>query len=137
MNRCDPRSCPEPSPRWTTWRRLPSAARKTVTFTEHKAGTLYYINHKQFDHNRIDFRAKLHTVQEWTIKNDSDEVHSFHIHTNDFQVMSINGKRLVNYGLRTPSTSLHAETWSSGSGSSTIRARRSCTVTSSTTRTRG
>jgi hypothetical protein len=78
----------------------PVAARKTVTFTENKAGTLFYINHKQFDHNRIDFRAKLHTVQEWTIKNDSDEVHSFHIHTNDFQVMSINGKPQVNYGLR-------------------------------------
>ncbi|MFF3576815.1 multicopper oxidase family protein [Streptomyces mirabilis] len=76
------------------------AARKTVIFTENKAGTLFYINHKQFDHNRIDFRAKLNTVQEWTIKNDSDEVHSFHIHTNDFQVMSINGEPQVNYGLR-------------------------------------
>ncbi|MEU1442581.1 multicopper oxidase family protein [Streptomyces mirabilis] len=78
----------------------PVAARKTVIFTENKAGTLFYINHKQFDHNRVDFRAKLHTVQEWTIKNDSDEVHSFHIHTNDFQVLGINGKPQVNYGLR-------------------------------------
>ncbi|WP_218171478.1 multicopper oxidase family protein [Streptomyces mirabilis] len=77
-----------------------AAARKTVIFTENKVGTLFYINHKQFDHNRIDFRAKLNTVQEWTIKNDSDEVHSFHIHTNDFQVMSINGEPQVNYGLR-------------------------------------
>lgn len=76
------------------------AARRTVIFTENKAGTLFYINHKLFNHNRIDFRAKLNTVQEWTIKNDSDEVHSFHIHTNDFQVMSINGVPQVNYGLR-------------------------------------
>lgn len=76
------------------------AGRKTVIFTENKAGTLFYINHKQFDHNRIDYRSKLNTVEEWTIKNDSDEVHSFHIHTNDFQVMSINGKPQANYGLR-------------------------------------
>ncbi|MFF1263758.1 MULTISPECIES: multicopper oxidase family protein [unclassified Streptomyces] len=76
------------------------AGRKTVTFTENKAGTLFYINRKQFDHSRVDFRAKLNTVEEWTIKNDSDEVHSFHIHTNDFQVMSINGKPQTNYGLQ-------------------------------------
>lgn len=76
------------------------AGRKTVTFTENKAGTLFYINHKQFDHSRIDFRARLNTVEEWTIENDSDEVHSFHIHTNDFQVMRVNGKPQINYGLQ-------------------------------------
>ncbi|WP_345655575.1 multicopper oxidase family protein [Streptomyces siamensis] len=76
------------------------ADRKTITFTENKAGTLFYINHKQFDHNRVDFRAKLGTVEEWTVKNDSDEVHSFHVHTNDFQVMSIDGKPQTNYGLQ-------------------------------------
>ncbi|BAC69748.1 hypothetical protein AQJ43_06295 [Streptomyces avermitilis] len=75
------------------------AGRETVIFTENKAGTLFYINHKQFDHGRVDFRARLNTVEEWTIKNDSDESHSFHIHTNDFQVMRINGKPQVNYGL--------------------------------------
>ncbi|MFD7085188.1 multicopper oxidase family protein [Streptomyces sp. NPDC059918] len=78
----------------------PVAARKTIVFTENKAGTLFYVNGKQFDHNRIDFRAKLNTVEEWTIRNDSDEVHSFHVHTNDFQVMSINGKPDPNYGLQ-------------------------------------
>ncbi|MEU5535797.1 multicopper oxidase domain-containing protein [Streptomyces sp. NPDC020362] len=76
------------------------AGRKTVTFTENKAGTLFYVNHKQFDHNRIDVRSRLNTVEEWTIKNDSDEVHSFHVHTNGFQVMSINGRPQTNYGLQ-------------------------------------
>ncbi|MFG2949638.1 multicopper oxidase family protein [Streptomyces adustus] len=76
------------------------AGRKTVTFTENKAGTVFYINHKLFDHHRVDFRAKLNTVEEWTIKNDSDEVHSFHVHTNDFQVMSINGEPQTNYGFQ-------------------------------------
>ncbi|MFE5810212.1 multicopper oxidase family protein [Streptomyces sp. NPDC056491] len=78
----------------------PIAGRKTIVFTENADGTLFYINGKQFDHNRIDFRAKLNTVEEWTIRNDSDEVHSYHVHTNDFQVMSINGKPEVNYGFQ-------------------------------------
>ncbi|MEU4148830.1 multicopper oxidase family protein [Streptomyces sp. NPDC026659] len=76
------------------------AARKSIVFTENKAGTLFYINGKQFDHNRVDFRSRLGTVEEWTIKNDSDEVHSFHVHTNDFQVMSVDGKPRTNYGLQ-------------------------------------
>ncbi|MFF4323464.1 multicopper oxidase family protein [Streptomyces sp. NPDC001568] len=76
------------------------AGRKTIVFTENADGTQFYINKKQFDHNRTDFRVKLNTVEEWTIRNDSDEVHSFHVHTNDFQVMSINGKPEVNYGFQ-------------------------------------
>ncbi|MFE2601411.1 multicopper oxidase family protein [Streptomyces sp. NPDC059396] len=74
------------------------AARKTITYTENAAGTAYYINGKQFDPDRIDFRAKLNTVQEWTVQNNSDEVHSFHLHTNDFQLMSTNGKPVPFYG---------------------------------------
>ncbi|WP_246041264.1 multicopper oxidase family protein [Streptomyces cadmiisoli] len=76
------------------------AARKTITYTENAAGTQFFINGKQFDHNRVDFRVKLNTVEEWTIRNDTDEVHSFHVHTNDFQVMSINGKPKTNYGFQ-------------------------------------
>ncbi|MER5528401.1 multicopper oxidase domain-containing protein [Streptomyces sp. NPDC002677] len=40
----------------------------------------------------MDFTGTLDTVEEWTVRNDSDETHSFHIHTNDFQLMSIDGK---------------------------------------------
>jgi suppressor of ftsI len=31
-------------------------------------------------------------VEEWTILNTSDEEHSFHVHTNHYQLMSINGQ---------------------------------------------
>ncbi|GLW99049.1 oxidoreductase [Microtetraspora sp. NBRC 16547] len=68
------------------------AARRTIVFSENKAGTEFYINGKQFDMNRVDIRSKLNTVEEWTVRNDSDEEHSFHVHTNDFQLMSINGQ---------------------------------------------
>ncbi|MFC5799855.1 multicopper oxidase domain-containing protein [Streptomyces formicae] len=78
----------------------PVAGRKTIVFTENADGTLFYINGKQFDHNRVDFRVKLNTTEEWTIRNDSDEVHSYHVHTNDFQVMSVDGKPQVNRGFQ-------------------------------------
>jgi FtsP/CotA-like multicopper oxidase with cupredoxin domain len=68
------------------------AARQTVTYTENAAGTEFYINGRQFDPHRVDFTATLDTVEEWTVRNDTDEDHSFHLHTNHFQVMSVNGR---------------------------------------------
>ncbi|MEX0992143.1 MAG: multicopper oxidase family protein [Actinomycetota bacterium] len=50
------------------------------------------INGKSFDPNVVNVHAKLGTVEEWTLKNTTDEEHPFHIHVNDFQVMSVNGK---------------------------------------------
>lgn len=68
------------------------AARRTIILSENAAGNEFYINGKQFDPNRIDIQSKLGTVEEWTIRNDSDEEHSFHVHTNHFQLMSTNGQ---------------------------------------------
>ncbi|MDX3855292.1 multicopper oxidase family protein [Streptomyces sp. AK02-01A] len=68
------------------------AARRTMVFSENKAGTLFYINGKQFDPDRVDVRSRVNTVEEWTVRNDSDEEHSFHVHTNHFQLMSVNGR---------------------------------------------
>jgi suppressor of ftsI len=67
------------------------AARKTIVFTENAAGTLFYVNGRLFDPNRVDFTSRLGTVEEWTVRNDSDEEHSFHLHTEHFQMMSTNG----------------------------------------------
>lgn len=68
------------------------AARKTVVYTENKAGTKFFINGRMYDPHRVDFTSTLGTVEEWNIRNDTNEDHSFHIHTNDFQLMSTNGK---------------------------------------------
>jgi suppressor of ftsI len=65
------------------------AGRHTIVFSGNKAGTEFYINGRQFDMNRVDLRSKLNTVEEWTVRN---EEHSFHPHTDDFQLMSINGR---------------------------------------------
>ncbi|MFD8393970.1 multicopper oxidase family protein [Streptomyces sp. NPDC059680] len=53
----------------------------------------FLINGKQFhmDSSVFSTPAKLNTVEEWTITNEAGEDHPFHIHTNSFQVMSING----------------------------------------------
>lgn len=56
------------------------------------------INSKLFDANRVDITMKLNSVEEWTLKNpitaSHDEWHTFHIHQNPFQVVSINGRPL-------------------------------------------
>ncbi|WP_411088179.1 multicopper oxidase family protein [Streptomyces sp. 061-3] len=76
------------------------AARRTLVFSENKDGTKFYINGKEFDPNRVDVRSKLNTVEEWTVRNDSNEEHSFHVHVDDFQLMSINGRPHHGHGLQ-------------------------------------
>ncbi|MEU4091201.1 multicopper oxidase family protein [Streptomyces sp. NPDC026673] len=68
------------------------ADRKTVVFTENAAGDEFYINGRKYAPDRVDFTSALDTVEEWTVRNDSDEEHSFHVHTNQFQLMSTNGQ---------------------------------------------
>jgi suppressor of ftsI len=74
------------------------AARRTIVLSENK--NHYFINGKQFDPNRVDIRSKLNTVEEWTIRNDSNEEHSFHVHVDHFQLMSINGQPHAGHGLQ-------------------------------------
>jgi FtsP/CotA-like multicopper oxidase with cupredoxin domain len=52
----------------------------------------FYINGKLFDVRRVDTRVPLGSIEEWTIRNDSDDLHVFHIHQIGFQVIEIDGK---------------------------------------------
>ena len=76
----------------------PIAAHRDVVFSENAKG--FFINGKEFDPNRVTFSPKLGTTEEWTIHNVTKEEHPFHIHVNDFQIMSINGKKLDSRSLR-------------------------------------
>jgi len=58
------------------------------------------INGKVFDHDRVDQKVKLGDLEEWTITNVDNEDHTFHIHINDFMVMSVNGQRYDAHGLQ-------------------------------------
>jgi FtsP/CotA-like multicopper oxidase with cupredoxin domain len=56
----------------------------------------FFIDGKKFDPRRIDHRVELGAVEEWTIVNTHEhDDHVFHIHTNPFEVVSINGKPLA------------------------------------------
>lgn len=52
----------------------------------------FYINGRRFDASRVDTTVKLGDVEEWTLFNPSQELHQFHIHQLDFQVVKVNGK---------------------------------------------
>jgi FtsP/CotA-like multicopper oxidase with cupredoxin domain len=51
----------------------------------------YLICGRRFDPNRVDQRIPLGAVEEWTVVNEHDNDHIFHIHTNPFQMVAING----------------------------------------------
>lgn len=67
--------------------------RHTVVYTKQEIGgnPVFLLNGKVFDPNRVDETMKLGEVSEWTIENPNPEWHTFHIHVNDFQVMSVDG----------------------------------------------
>jgi suppressor of ftsI len=69
---------------------------RTITFadaTDSKDPSAQFtINDKFYDHNRIDTTVKLGSVEEWTLTNTSKELHVFHIHQTDFQVVAVNGE---------------------------------------------
>lgn len=73
-------------------RRGPVSRRCTWTFSEKADFSEYYVNNKVYDVNRIDTQVKLGTYEEWTIVNDSPELHAFHLHQTDFLVTAIDGK---------------------------------------------
>jgi FtsP/CotA-like multicopper oxidase with cupredoxin domain len=72
---------------------------RLVAFSSDDATGLFFINHQVFDHERVDVQIPLGSVEEWTIRNASDELHLFHIHQVPFQVVSINGKAVPFNGL--------------------------------------
>jgi suppressor of ftsI len=60
--------------------------------SENQNTNKFFINHRVFGPNHVDATPKTGTVEEWVFKNSSRELHPIHIHVNDAQVMSINGK---------------------------------------------
>jgi len=66
------------------------AAEHTVHFQEDANG--FYLDGKAYDPNAAPaIVSHVGTVEEWTLENDTDEVHSFHIHQVHFVVESVNG----------------------------------------------
>lgn len=79
---------------------LPVTAKRRIVYTENADGTKFFINGKAFAADRIDVDVTLGDVEEWTIVNNSDERHTFHIHQTDFLVQSTGGSTLETAGMR-------------------------------------
>lgn len=72
---------------------LPVDARRTLLFSQAKNDDRnFFINGRKFDPERIDLRVPLGNVEEWTLRNASDDMHIFHIHQVGFRVTEIDGK---------------------------------------------
>jgi suppressor of ftsI len=69
--------------------------RRTIVFgemTEPSGRTNFTLNAMTFNPNRTDVTMKLGSVEQWTLVNENSEWHTFHIHINDFQVVSVAGR---------------------------------------------
>lgn len=73
-------------------RRQPAAQRRRFVFSENHADNGFFINGRLYDRRRVDARARLNTVEQWTVENHTDEQHPFHLHTYQMQVISVNGR---------------------------------------------
>jgi FtsP/CotA-like multicopper oxidase with cupredoxin domain len=66
------------------------AAQRLIHFSEDDNG--FYINGAQYDPTGPPMiTAHSGTTEEWTLENDSQEIHDFHIHQTHFIVESVNG----------------------------------------------
>ena len=71
--------------------RLPVARRRVVTFGENRTGVLMNVDGHPYNRHKINFYARLNTVEQWIVVNATDELHVFHMHTYPVQLLSING----------------------------------------------
>jgi suppressor of ftsI len=74
-------------------RRQPAAVTRRIVFSANRSDTEFLINGRPYDRRRIDVRARLNTVEQWTLENHTEEQHPFHLHTYRMQVISVNGRR--------------------------------------------
>jgi suppressor of ftsI len=79
----------------------PVAKKRTFTFSFGTgADFTALINGEVFDPTKTNVAPIVNTVEEWTLRNATDEEHPFHIHVNDFQVVSVNGRPYPARGLQ-------------------------------------
>lgn len=71
--------------------RMPIVRQRIVTRSEDSDGSMFFINEEFYDPSKINFYARLNTVEQWVIVNSTDELHVFHMHTHPMQVISTNG----------------------------------------------
>jgi FtsP/CotA-like multicopper oxidase with cupredoxin domain len=91
----NPRPLPTVFPSPPDLRLVPIDTARTQTFADaddsDNPDEQFTINGKFYDHQAIDTVVTLGNTERWTLLNTSRELHVFHIHQTDFQVISVNG----------------------------------------------
>jgi suppressor of ftsI len=67
-------------------------------FSEEPVQNQFFINGKQFDPHVNDVLPRKRTIEKWVIRNVTGELHPFHIHVNNFQVVKVNVERVALHG---------------------------------------
>jgi FtsP/CotA-like multicopper oxidase with cupredoxin domain len=70
---------------------------REITFSEVLSPFEVLIDGRAFDPDRVDQTVNLGATEEWRLLNTSVDWHPFHIHVNDFQVISVNGQEVEPY----------------------------------------
>lgn len=65
---------------------------RRIVFSENNDEGRFFINGKMYSPSRDDVVVPLGSIEKWDLVNNSAEVHTFHIHQTDFQVVSHNGR---------------------------------------------
>lgn len=79
---------------------IPVDRNRTLIFSSNVEENRYLINGNVFDPKRIDQVVHLGDTEEWTLKSMDEDEHPFHLHVNDFQVMSVNGRSYDSHGMQ-------------------------------------
>ena len=66
--------------------------KRDVVFSKDPKSGNYFLNGKTYDPARIDVRVPLGSVEEWSLRNDTDDYEAFHIHQLGAQILDINGE---------------------------------------------
>jgi FtsP/CotA-like multicopper oxidase with cupredoxin domain len=82
---------PPPTSAFEALRTSPTTTRRTLVFTRSQDRTRFYINGRLFGEAGTETTIPLGNVEEWTIRNEDNQLHNFHIHQNPFLVTTING----------------------------------------------
>lgn len=73
-------------------RTLPLTRSRRMVFSENNDAGQFFINGELYSPSRDDVTVPLGSVEKWELVNNSQELHTFHIHQTDFQVIAKNGR---------------------------------------------
>ena len=72
-------------------RATPISRRRNLVYSRNPDRTIFMIDGRTMDENRVDQTVKLGATEQWTIVNTDQQFHSFHIHQTAFLVTEVNG----------------------------------------------